>query len=231
MNKCVIFDFDDTLVNNDLLDYEGFKRPCNYFGIKIPSKNEIILQRKKGLLAHEIIKNMNQKIKKVFPITDFLIYRRNFLLSSESNSFLRLRNNTKNLLLFLKRNGVLCYLCSVRSNKKLIINFLTNNNILHYFSGIFTPQDLKINIDNRNSSNRILIKTSLIKQILKKISSNHIVFIGDSKEDFIAANKFFIKFILLPKHSFKNEFGNYICIASNMKILKNKLIQLLQLQK
>ena len=229
MNKCVIFDFDDTLVNNEPLDFEGFKRPCNYFGIKPPSKNEISLQRKKGLLAQEIIKNINKKTKKVFSIADFLNYRNFFLSSSESNSYLRLKNNTLNLLSFLQKNGVICYLCSVRSNKKLIINFLINNNIQHYFSGIFIPQDFKINIDNRNNSNRILIKTSLIKQILKKISSNQIVFVGNSKEDFIAANKFLIKFILLPKHSFKNEFTDNLCIAFNMKILKNKLIQLLQL--
>jgi len=231
MEKYVIFDFDDTLVNNELLDFEGFKRPCNYFGIKPPSKNEISLQRKEGLLAEEIIKNINKKTKKVFSITNFLNYRKNFLSSSESISYLRLKNNIQNLLSFLQKNGVICYLCSVRSNKKLIINFLINNNIRYYFSGIFIPQDFKINIDNRNISNRILIKTSLIKQILKKISSNQIVFIGDSKEDFIAANKFLIKFILLPKHSFKNEFSDNVCIAFNINILKHKLIQLLQLQK
>lgn len=231
MEKYVIFDFDDTLVDNKLLDYESFKKPCIKLEIKSPSKNEIWQQRKDGLLAQEIIKNIQKKEKKVFSIDKFLNYRKIFLNSQESNLFLQLRKGTKELLSFLKKNNVTCFLCSVRSDKKLITNFLISNNVQQYFSGIFLARDIKINIDNRNSSNQILIKTSLIKQILKKTSSNNIIFVGDSEEDLMSANRLSIKFVLFEKLYLKKKFGDVIIKVINMKVLKNKLIHLLKLEK
>lgn len=229
MIKYVIFDFDDTLISNKQLDFESFKHTCEYFETKSPTKNELHKQRKKGLLARDIVKNIVHKSKNSFSINDFLNYRKNFLLSKESNSFLELRSDTKNLLSFLKRNEVKCYLCSVRSNKKLLLNFLNENNISKYFSKILTPSDLKINLDNTILSNRVLIKNSLIKNFLKGISHNNFIFVGDSEEDLISANNFSIKFILFEKEYSNNKFKSNIITVSDMKILKKKLVQLLQL--
>jgi len=225
MKKYVIFDFDDTLVSNEVLDFESFRCTCNYFGIISPSKNEIYKQRSKGLLAKEIVTNILNKSKKSFSVNDFLNYRKNFLSSQESNSFLKLRKGAKNILSFLEKNGVKCYLCSVRNNKKLLINFLNENNISKYFSKILIPSDLKIRLDNNIFSNRVLIKNSLIKNILK-IPYDNFIFVGDSKEDLISSNNFSIKFILFKKDHFNNQFGHNVTKISDMKILKNKLIQL-----
>lgn len=226
MKKYVIFDFDDTLISNEVLDFESFRRTCNYFGIMSPSKNEIYKQRNKGLLAKEIVTNILDKSKKSFSVNDFLNYRKNFLSSQESNSFLEIRTGTKKLLSFLEKNGVKCYLCSVRNNKKLLMHFLNENNISKYFYKILIPSDLKIRLDNDVFSNRVLIKNSLIKNILKKIPHNNFIFVGDSKEDLISSNNFFIKFILFKKDYFNNQFGHDVIKVSDMKILKNKIIQL-----
>ncbi len=225
--KYVIFDFDDTLVNNYPLDFESFRYTCEYFGIQSPSKNDIHKQRKKGLIAKKIIMEILSKSKKSFNVNDFLDYRRNFLTSPESNSFLELRKDAKSLLSYLEKNGVKCYLCSIRSDKKLITNFLKKKNISKYFSKILTPSDLRINLDSNNFSNRVLIKNSLIKNILKKRQTDNFIFIGDSQEDLISANNFFIEFILFKKDYFNNEFGHDVMMVSDMKILKNKLKQLL----
>lgn len=227
MKKYVIFDFDDTLVSNQLLDFESFRHTCEYFGIRSPSKHDIHKQRKKGLIAKEITIEILSKSKKTFNVDSFLDYRRNFLISPESNSFLELRKDTKNLLSFLEKNKIKCYLCSVRTNKKLLTNFLNKKNISKYFSKTFTPSDLKIHLDSDNFSNRVLIKNSLIKNILKKRLIGNFIFVGDSQEDLISANNFCIKFILFKKDYFNNEFSQDAIMVSNMKILKNKLKQLL----
>jgi phosphoglycolate phosphatase-like HAD superfamily hydrolase len=227
MNKYVIFDFDDTLVSNQLLDFESFRRTCDYFEIKSLSKHEIDKQRSKGLLAREIIINIIDKSKESLSVDDFLNYRKNFLTSQESNSFLELREYTKNLLSSLEKNGIKFYICSVRSNKKLLTNFLNENNILKYFSKVLIPSDLKIKLDSNNFSNRVLIKNSLIKNILKRIPLDNLVFVGDSKEDLISANNFSVKFILFKKSYFNNQFGHDVMKVSDMKILKNRLMELL----
>jgi len=228
MTKCIIFDFDNTLVDNTKLDYEGFKKPSYQLGLHIFSKKDIILHRKHGLLANEIIKKIKLKEKNNFSINNFLNLRKIFLNSVESNIFLELRTGSKELLYFLKKNNVKCYLCSVRSNKKTIYLFLKKNNLLQYFSGILLPKDLKINIDNSNHSNRILIKTSLIRKITKKINSNDIVYVGDSSEDIISAKRLFIKFVLFKSFYLRND-DVTLSKVTNMKILKNYLIDFLQL--
>ena len=47
MTKCVIFDFDNTLVDNSKLDYEGFKQPSHQLGLHIFSKKALVLHRKR----------------------------------------------------------------------------------------------------------------------------------------------------------------------------------------
>lgn len=228
MEKYVIFDFDGTLVDNQLLDYESFKKPCIKLEIKPLSKDEIWQQRKDGLLAQEIIKNIQKKRKKIFSINKFQNYRNIFLGSQESNLFLQLRKGTKELLSFLKKNNVKCFLCSVRSDKKLLTNFLIRNNIKQYFSGILLAKDLKINIDHSNLLNRILIKSSLIRKIKKKNNSNDIVYVGDSYEDIISAKRLFIKFVLFKSFYLRNA-DITLSKVTNMKILKNYLTDFLQI--
>ena len=178
--------------------------------------------------VNEIIKKIKLKEKNNFSINNFLNLRKIFLNSVESNIFLELRTGSKELLYFLKKNNVKCYLCSVRSNKKTIYHFLKKNNLLQYFSGILLPKDLKINIDNSNHSNRILIKTSLIRKITKKINSNDIVYVGDSSEDIISAKRLFIKFVLFKSFYLRND-DVTLSKVTNMKILKNYLIDFFQL--
>ena len=120
MIKIIIFDFDDTLVDNTLLDFEGFKIPCQKLGIKFPPKNEIWKLRRQGKLAFDIIKKIKQKEGKVFLFNEFLSLRKVFFNSLESNLFLQLQKGSKELLSFLKKNGIRCILCSVRNDKKII---------------------------------------------------------------------------------------------------------------
>ena len=64
MIKLVIFDFDDTLTDNTILDHQAFKHPCRFLNLKIPEFNEMIKLRKKGCTAKQIIKKYNRNVDK-----------------------------------------------------------------------------------------------------------------------------------------------------------------------
>ena len=81
MTKLIIFDFDDTITDNFLLDFKSFYFTCKKFGIKCPTKNKILKFRLEGLLANDISKQLidNNKID----LNSFITYRKEFL---ENNS-------------------------------------------------------------------------------------------------------------------------------------------------
>ena len=58
MTKLIIFDFDDTITDNFLLDFKSFYFTCKKFGIKCPTKNKILKFRLEGLLANDISKQL-----------------------------------------------------------------------------------------------------------------------------------------------------------------------------
>lgn len=197
MIKLIVFDFDDTIINNDKVDYQSFKIPFNQLGISAPSSNEIKNLRRKGLLAKEIASNYLIKTKKTALIEEFLFLRKKFLQSKKSISFFYLKKNIKQLFNQLNRKKIRCAVCSARDNKKFIMMFLKKNKILKYFSHIYLTEDLEMKIENSISNNRTLIKKFLLNKIIKdlKIKSNEILFIGNSQEDITAAKKLQINFI------------------------------------
>lgn len=206
MESLVIFDFDDTIVDNSKLDYMGFKIPCQRLDINFPTKSELIIYRKKGMIAKEIIQIFsNDKIK----INKFLKLRKDFL-KNESFNYLKVKPYSNFVFQKLKKNNELI-ISTANNNPKMINKFLKGNNLNQYFKKVFSINDLGIELENNNFSNRILIKTSLLKLIIKnyKYSIKHIIFVGNSLEDYYAAKKCKIQFIYfinpyLPNPKIKN---------------------------
>ena len=58
MIKLIIFDFDDTLIDNDKLDYQSFVSSFKEFGLSKPTLNDIIKYRKKVYLQKISLKNI-----------------------------------------------------------------------------------------------------------------------------------------------------------------------------
>ncbi len=197
MIKLIVFDFDDTIINNDKVDYQAFKIPFKQLGISIPSSNEIKSLRRKGLLAKEIASNYLMKTNETALIEEFLLLRKKFLQNKKSISFFYLKKDIKPLFNQLNRKKINCVLCSSRDNKKFIMIFLKKNKIVKYFSHIYLIEDLGMKIENSISNNRTLIKKLLLNKIIKdlKIRSNEILFIGNSQEDITAAKKLKINFV------------------------------------
>ena len=62
MIKVVIFDFDDTIVDNIKMDYESFSFPCKIFGINMKSFEEMVNLRKNKMKSNQIIQILLKKI-------------------------------------------------------------------------------------------------------------------------------------------------------------------------
>jgi len=88
-------------------------------------------------------------------------------------------------------------IATANNNPKMVFKFLKEKNLNQFFKKIFTANALDINIENNNYSNRILIKTSLLRMIIKNYENlfQNFVFIGNSLEDYYAVKNLKIKFI------------------------------------
>ena len=195
MIRLIIFDFDDTITDNFMLDLKSFYFTCKQFNVKLPTKNKILKFRRNGLLANDISKHLVGNSKKI-DLDSFITYRKRFL-EDNSVKYLKLKSNIKKLFGFIKTKEMKIVICSANKHKSIIEDFLKINKIFHNFSKILTMDDLGLTIDNSSFSNRVLIKKSLLHNLLKKfsISTSEIVFVGNSLEDLQSANYFEIPFI------------------------------------
>ena len=206
MKNLIIFDFDDTIVDNSKLDYMGFKIPCKKLGTSFPSKSELKKFRKKGHTAKKIFSLFSKDDDK---ISKFLKLRKSFL-HKESLTYLTLKSNSRYVFKKLVDLDYELVICTVNSNPKMIKAFLKANKIDHFFKKIFTYKTLGITLENNSYSNRILLKTSLLHLIIKKTnSSKNLSFVGNSIEDYFAAKKSKIHFFYflnsyLPNPKIKN---------------------------
>ena len=91
MKNLIIFDFDDTIVDNSTLDYMGFKLPCQKLDVKFPSKSELKKYRKKGLTAKKIFDIFSGSNNN---LSEFLKLRKSFL-KKESLNYLILKSNSE----------------------------------------------------------------------------------------------------------------------------------------
>jgi phosphoglycolate phosphatase-like HAD superfamily hydrolase len=209
MIKIVIFDFDDTIVDNIKMDYESFSFPCKKFGINMKSFEDIINFRKNKMKSNEIIQILLKENNVKFE--EFFNTREKFLVDKKSFDLLELKKNINKVLKFLNENKIKLILCTSRDDPKKITEFLKKNQILDYFSKIITRDDLNLNMDNRNYLQRLLTKNILMKKILRVENSNpnEVLYIGNAKEDWLVAKNMMINFVGFQNYYLtKNNFSD-----------------------
>ncbi len=226
MITLAIFDFDDTLVNNIELDFKAFDIPCKKLGLKSPDKNKIIKMRKKGFLAKQIMENYLKNSEK--DVMEVFLNERKKFLKTESIKYLKLKPNLKSLLEFLKKKKIKIVICTANKNKSTVLNFIKKKSLNKYFSEILFMDDLGFKLDNSTASNRILIKTSLIKNVLKKFvgTKDEIVFVGNSVEDLKSAKKMKVPFIYFQNFYLPKLKNNRIKIIYSMLELKKYFLEM-----
>lgn len=225
MIELIIFDFDDTIIDNDVIDYQSFVFSFKKFGIKKPFAKDIKKFRKQGLIADDIILKYVEPNNKV--LLNNIQHYRNIFLKKKSNVFyFKLKSNLLNNLKYFKREGIDCILCSSRDEKHIIQNFLKQKELNQFFTSFYFKKDLKFKINNSTYSNRTKIKTKLLSKIIKKsiYNKNKIVYIGNSEEDFYAAKNNDINFIYF-QNDYLPKFNNpqNRVVIKDMKHLIGKL--------
>ena len=224
MIKLIIFDFDDTLVNNHYLDCKSFEISFKKYSIKSPSKQEIKKFRKKGFTAKYIIKN-NLKKMNLIESYDKIMNERERFLENDNTEYLILQDHICEILEFIKMKNIKIMLITANKNKKTVLKFLNKKKLTKYFSKILFVNDLDIWLDNSNIVNRILIKSSLLYKIFKnlKISKNEILYIGNSSEDFDSCKDFKINFIHYQNDYLPQLVNSKFDSINSMSDLKNIL--------
>jgi len=224
MTRLLIFDFDDTLVNNHYLDIKSFEIPYKMVSLDPPSKYEIKKLRKKGKTADYIIKN-NLKKNNLKKFYNNIINEREKFFSKDQTNYLILQNHLEKNLAKIKIKNIELNIITANKNKKLVLQFLKQKKIIKYFSKVVFMDDLNIKLDNRDEGNRILIKRSLLYSILKKsrIKKNEILYIGNSLEDFKACENLQINFIHFQNDYLSKLVNNEIITINSMSELKNAI--------
>lgn len=216
MIKLLIFDFDDTLINTEVLDYQSFKNTSSFFKSYIPTRKEIRKLRKKGFLASEIIRKIYKKSKQNFNEQEFIKFRKEFLESDASIKYLKFQPYAKNSLKKLYSYDIPIVICSLRKHKSIIKKFLRANNVHLYID--FILNDEKGNLDTRNPKIGLMVKTKMLKKTMKKyrLKSYEVISIGNSISDYRAAKKCGIKHNNLifsnhniQKSTFEHQFSSF----------------------
>ncbi len=195
MTKLVIFDFDDTLVDNKTLDYESFKHISRKLNLFMFSHNEIIQMRNKGLLAKDIICRMISRSQKKHDVEYCLEVRNKFLQSVDAVNFLRLRPEAKKTLQILRRKGTKIVLTTLRRHDRSVKIFLKRSKISKYFDAIYSSGDIRLNLDTKDRMVAILVKALFYHSAMRdfRIRKSQAIAVGNSAVDMLAASLMHLK--------------------------------------
>jgi histidinol phosphatase-like enzyme len=209
-NMQVIFDFDGVILNSHIIKAEGFYQIFKIFGKNHAKQAQKYHLSKSGISRYKkftyIKKNIlkNNKIKNNQLNKNF----KNYSLKK----ILNLKINEK-LLKFLKSNYKKYeFYISTGSPQKEIIYILKKKKLYQFFRKIYGSPSTKI---------------EHIKKIKKKNKKS--IFIGDSLDDFKAAKKTSINFLLKIHRQNKKEFGKMnINKILNYDNLEKKILSILK---
>ena len=202
--KCIIFDFDDTIVYSEQMKIREFFNISKQYGrIGINFYNENI---KKRLTRFEYFNNLSKKIINNTLLNkddDKLLYHL-MLKKFTENISKKLKEteeilNIKEFLEFLKENNYKIFISS-KSNTDDIINTLEHKKILKYFNDIYGLNKSKIEHFN---------------EIMKEnnFTNKELCFFGDSYSDYEVAKEIDCEFIGILTE--RDDLKNVNCIKIN----------------
>lgn len=172
--KVIIFDFDDTITDNKVLDLESFRYLSCSLGLYVPSMQEITELRCKSLLAKDIISWMIEKSAKSVPLDLCMKMRDEFLKRKESEQLIRIKPNLHSVLRKLKSQGYVLLLAT-RTDIGRIKSILQSHKLAGFFKSVYA-----------NSSED---KTSIYLKILHDLSllPSECLVVSNSFQDLIPA--------------------------------------------
>ena len=163
-----IFDFDDTLVNNHLVDFRSFETIIKKYRLKEITQNKLLEFRKKGFLAQDIFRQLTKG-----QIEPFVSERRKLLNDKSIWKHLSLNPGVKKTLKKIKEKGDYIIIIT-RKPKHLVNAILPILKIDDFIDKVYTA-----------SKKDIVIKDFM--------TNSNIVFVSDSEEDLRLVKKLNIK--------------------------------------
>ena len=184
--KCIILDFDDTIIFSEKMKKEVFYQlterygniGINYYNDNIEkrlSREEYLKGLSQLIIKNSLIDNESNKYLYTILLTEFTEIVRNNLINS------KLIPNVNIFLENMFNRGIELYISS-KSKENDILDTLSHKNLLNYFKGIY------------GLSNTKLEHLDFIRE-LEDIQFEEMCFIGDSKSDYDVSVERNTKFI------------------------------------
>ena len=135
-DRVVVFDFDDTLTDNSLLDLRSFQYLSSSFGLYKPTGQEIKEFRCKSMLAKDIITWIIEKSVKSVQVELCMKMRDEFLKGKESEELIKMKPRLYSILKKLKSQG---YTLLIATRKDLVNlkPILERHKLTGFFQGLY----------------------------------------------------------------------------------------------
>ena len=213
INNAIVFDFDGVILNSHLVKTKAFYNTFKKFGKNKALKAKNVHLKNAGISRYIKFKIILKKVLKIQYSKKKIDQLQNSFSFYAKNRIKKLKVN-KTLIKYFKKNYKKYNLyISTGTPEKEIINLTKEKKIYKYFIKVYgSPRK----------------KTHHLK-IIKKFNDK-VIFIGDSKEDFLAAKKNKIGFIARINSESENFFkSKKINKLYNFKNLNHKIKRILSI--
>ena len=134
--RVIVFDFDDTLTDNKVLDLLSFQYLSSSLGLHMPTRQEIKELRCKSMLAKDIITWMIEKSAKSVQVEHCMKMRDEFLKGKESAALIRIKKRVYSTLKKLKAQGY-TLLVATRKDVTQLKPILESHKLRGFFQGLY----------------------------------------------------------------------------------------------
>lgn len=206
--KAIIFDLDDTLTDNKLLDLESFRYLSHSFGLYAPKMKEIIELRRKSLLAKDIISWMINKSSKPAPLEICMEMRKRFLKQRSSQELIRLKPNLFNVLKRLKLKTYFLIIVTSRTNTASLAGFLESRKLKQFFTAVY----------DSNSGTKSAVYKGILQDL--KLEPNECLVVANTLEDLLPAIGLGMKSLgIKGSYGFDPALQNHVKMIANLNEL------------
>ena len=202
--KLIIFDLDDTLTDNKLLDLESFRYLSRSFELYVPKMREISWLRRKSFLAKDIISWMINKSSKSISIEACITMRNRFLQQQDNQGFIKLKPNLVNTLKKLKSKGYLLIIVTSRTKTDSLEAFLQIFNLKQYFTNVY----------DKNSGTKGAIYKSILQA--SKLKPSEFLVVSNTLEDLLPA-----KLLGMNCIGIQGSYGFDAALQKEVKVITN----------
>jgi FMN phosphatase YigB (HAD superfamily) len=206
--KAIVFDLDDTLTDNKLLDLESFRYLSRSLGLYTPKMREIIELRRRSLLAKDIISWMINRSSKLASLEICIEMRRQFLKRRSSQELIRLKPNLFNILKRLKLENYFLIIVTSRTETASLASFLKSRKLDQFFKAVY----------DSNSGTKSAIYNGILQNL--KLAPNECLVVANTLEDLLPAIGLGMRSIgIKGSYGFDPALQNHVKIIANLNEL------------